>query len=101
MLADSNIVIYASRPEQTRLRRFISEYVPAVSIITYIEVMGYHRLQEAERLQLEAFFQAAEILPLSEPVAAQAVDLRQQRNMSLGDAVMAATVLHDPLAPGA
>lgn len=93
MLLDSNILIYAAQPEHTDLRRFIAEHAPAVSIITYIEVLGFDRLGEAERSLLEEFFQASEILFLSDAVAQQAVRLRQQRRMSLGDSIIAATAL--------
>ncbi len=93
MLLDSNILIYAAQPQHTDLRQFIATHAPAVSIISYIEVLGFHRLQESERELLERFFQAAEILPLSDAIVQQAVQLRQQRRMSLGDSVIAGTAL--------
>jgi toxin FitB len=42
---------------------------------------------------LEAFFRLARVLPLSQAVLDQAVVLRQQRKMSLGDALVAGTAL--------
>jgi predicted nucleic acid-binding protein len=93
MLLDSNIVIYATRPEHAALRQFIAEYAPSVSVISYIEVLGFHRITEAERQHLEQFFGAADVLPLSDAVVSQAVLLRQQRRMSLGDSIIAATAL--------
>ncbi len=93
MLLDSNIIIYAAQPDHTDLRQFIAQYAPAVSIISYIEVLGYHRLREPDRQFLEQFFQATEVLPLSNTVAQRAVKLRQQRKMSLGDAIIAGTAL--------
>jgi toxin FitB len=93
MLLDSNIVIYAARPEHSDLRRFIADHAPAVSIVTYIEVLGYQRLHQPERDRLERFFHVAELLPLSDVVAEQAIRLRQQRSMSLGDSVIGATAL--------
>jgi len=93
MLLDSNILIYAAQPEHAVLRQFIAEHAPAVSVISYIEVLGFHRLQESERVLLEQFFRAAEVLPLSDAVVQHAVQLRQQRRMSLGDSVVAGTAL--------
>ena len=93
MLIDSNIIIYASKPEYAELRRFIAENTPAVSAISYVEVLGYHKLTEDERQDLEAFFAAAPILPLLDSVLDQAVALRQQKKMTLGDALVAATAL--------
>jgi hypothetical protein len=91
MLLDSNIIIYAAKPENADLRRLIAERAPAVSVVSVIEVLGYHRLTEEERRHFEEFFAAATILPISEAIVAQAVRLRQTRKMTLGDALMAAT----------
>ncbi|MCA9872828.1 MAG: type II toxin-antitoxin system VapC family toxin [Anaerolineales bacterium] len=93
MLLDSNIIIYASQPRFANLREFIAETSPYVSAISYVEVLGYHRLTEDERTYFQAFFQAASILPLSIDVVEQAVKLRQLRKMSLGDALVAGTAL--------
>lgn len=93
MLLDSNIIIYAAKPEHAFLRRLIAENAPAVSAVSVVEVLGFHRLTDAERVHFEAFFAAATVLPLSDAVVAQAVKLRQIRKMSLGDAFVAATAL--------
>jgi predicted nucleic acid-binding protein len=93
MLVDSNILIYAAQPAHTHLRQFISTHAPAVSAVSYVEVLGYHQLDEEERQYLEAFFRLAQVLPLSQAVLEQAVALRQQRKMSLGDALVAGTAL--------
>lgn len=93
MVLDSNIIIYAAQPEHDALRELVFVQSPAVSVISYIEVLGYHRLEEAERRLLEQFFKAAEVVPLSDTIAARAVRLRQQRRMSLGDSIVAATAI--------
>ncbi len=93
MLLDSNIIIYAAQADQAALRQFIAEHAPVVSVVSYIEVLGYHGLSEADRSFLEQFFQATEILPLSDPVVQRAIWLRQQRKMTLGDAIIAGTAL--------
>lgn len=93
MLLDSNIIIYAAQPEHGALRQFIETHTPAVSIISYIEVLGYHKLTEDDRQFLEQFFQTAERLPLSETVVQWAIKLRQRRKMSLGDSIIAGTAI--------
>jgi predicted nucleic acid-binding protein len=92
-LLDSNIIIYASQPEHGDLRRFIAEQAPAVSAVSYVEVLGYHGLSDAERQHFKAFFSAATVLPLSQPVLDEAVRLQQHRRMALGDSLVAATCL--------
>jgi toxin FitB len=75
------------------LRQFIADHAPAVSAVSYVEVLGYHHLDAEERQYLEEFFRLAQVFPLSQAVLDQAVALRQQRKMSLGDALVAGTAL--------
>jgi predicted nucleic acid-binding protein len=75
------------------LRQFIRHYSPAVSAVSYVEVLGYHRLTDRERLHFEAFFSAAHVLGLSQAVLEQAVKLRQITKMTLGDSLVAGTAL--------
>ena len=93
MLLDSNIIIYASKREHAKLRGFINEEFHSVSAISRIEVLGYHHLVEREREYLDKFFDAANVLSISDSVITRAVQLRQIRRMSLGDAIVAGTAL--------
>jgi predicted nucleic acid-binding protein len=93
MLVDSNILIYAAQPVHAQLRQFIAVHAPTVSAVSYVEVLGYHQLDDEARQYLEAFFRLAQVLPLSQAVLDQAVVLRRQRKMSLGDALVAGTAL--------
>lgn len=100
MLIDSNIIIYASQPEHDALREFIAAQAPAVSAVSYVEVLGYHELSAAEESLFRQFFAVSTMLPIDQDVLDQAVALRRQHKMSLGDALVAATALvhHLPLA---
>ena len=93
MLLDSNIIIYAAQPEHGRLREFIAEHAPAVSAISLVEVLGFHGLTPEDRVGFEAFFAASRVLPVTDAVLERAVQLRQQRRMALGDALIGATAL--------
>lgn len=93
MLIDSNIIIYAAQPKHADLRRFIAEHAPSVSAISYVEVLGYHRLSDQDRQYFEQFFQAALVLPISETVLKRAVEVRQRRKVTLADAIIAGTSL--------
>lgn len=96
MLLDSNIIIYAAQPAHSALRKFIAENAPAVSAVSYVEVLGYHRLTDEDRKHFEEFFSAATVLGISGKVLDVAVELKQQRKLSLGDALIAGTALaHD------
>lgn len=93
MLLDSNILIYAAQPAHHALRELVRDRDCSVSIVSRIEVLGFHRLAPDERSALESLFAALEILPLSEAVTVEAIRLRQQKSLTLGDAIIAATAL--------
>ena len=96
MILDSNIVIYAVQPGFDDLNDFILQNEVVVSAITFLEVLGFHRLDALEKTKLEFFFAGIDILPLEQRIVQRAIVLRQQRKMSLGDALIAATALeHD------
>ncbi|MEK6284254.1 MAG: type II toxin-antitoxin system VapC family toxin [Acidobacteriota bacterium] len=97
MLLDSNIIIYAAQPDHEDLRRLIASQSPSVSAISVVEVLGYHRLSEVERTHFEEFFGVSKILAVSDLVISEAVRLRQQRKMSLGDALIGATAIANDL----
>jgi len=64
VLIDGNIIIYAAQPQHANLRTFIAQHAPAVSAVSYVEVLGYHKLGEVERTQLESFFHVATVLSI-------------------------------------
>jgi hypothetical protein len=93
MLLDSNLIIYACQPHHGALRDLIAREAPYVSVISKVETLGYHELGENEQRFLEAFFDAAEVLPVSGSAITAAIRLRQKRRLSLGDALIAGTAL--------
>ena len=60
MLIDSNIIIYAMHPDYEEIRHLIEEKIPFVSAVSYVEVLGYHKLIEQERTYLEIFLKPRE-----------------------------------------
>ncbi len=98
MLIDSNIIIYASKPDGAILRSFLDSIHRYASVITYVESYGYRQLVEEEREQLDGIFRNTRIIALSETIAEQAILLRQQRRMGLGDSIIAATAMTHNLA---
>ena len=93
MLLDSNLIIYAGRPEHEALRDLIAREGPYVSVISKVETLGYHELGEHEKRVLGEFFDVADMLPVSQSAIATATRLRQRRRMSIGDALIAGTAL--------
>jgi predicted nucleic acid-binding protein len=93
MLLDSNIIIYAAKPEYEAVQGFIEKHAPAVSAISRVEVLGYHLLNEQDRSNFEDFFAAATILPITDSILSKAIELRQMRKLSLGDSLIGGTAL--------
>src|SRR5207237_6107473 len=72
---------------------FMSKNFCSGSAISRIEVLGYHLLATEQHQYLIEFFQAANILRISDAVVTEAVKLRQTKRMGLGDAIVAGTAL--------
>lgn len=93
VLLDSNIFIYLVQPEYEELRAWTANQDLAASEISLLEVLGYHRLTGEAEKNLRALFSTTKILPISHKIVDKAIELRKQRKMSLGDALIAATAV--------
>jgi predicted nucleic acid-binding protein len=96
MLLDSNIIIYSVQPEYQIILEFLSskEDNISISIVSKIEVLGYHDLSEFVKENLQLFFSEIPIINLSDEIAEIAIQLRQKKKMTLGDSIIAATAIH-------
>ena len=97
-MIDSNIAIYASQSEHLALRLFLDSISRSVSIVSYVEALGYHRLTADAEDYITDFFRGCSVLPLSGAVAQEAVSLRQRRRVGLGESIIAATAMVHNLA---
>jgi predicted nucleic acid-binding protein len=96
MLCDSNILIYAAEPDETRLDPYLEDPGACIASITRIEVLGFpgfDRLDEARQERLWAILVSLVELPLDERIIREAITLRRQRKIKLGDSIIAATAL--------
>lgn len=93
VLADSNILIYATQAQHAKLRRWLLDPLPKVSVISRLEILGYHKLQESERAALGGLLDCLELVALTPASFEIAIRLRQRQKMTLGDALIAATCL--------
>jgi len=65
MLVDSNILIYAAQLRHAQVRRLIADHAPAVSAVSYVEVLGYHQLDERNGSIWKHFSPDAGFAPLA------------------------------------
>ena len=93
MLLDSNIITYSFQQQFRFLQAFMTDHETSCSAISRVETLGYPHLSEDEKQYLEKCFETITVFPVSQAVIDNAISLRQQRKMSLGDAIIAATAL--------
>jgi len=96
MVCDSNILIYAAEPGDTLCLPYVERAEAMIASVTRIEVLGFPRfglLSAEQQERLQTITTSSIELPLDEEVIRRAIPLRQQKKMSLGDAIIAATAL--------
>lgn len=91
ILLDSNIFIYLANG--TLDREVIANDDIAHASISKIETLGFSRIPANELILLEALFSESYTLPLTDKVIDRAIKLRQLKQMSLGDSIIAASAL--------
>ena len=91
IILDSNIVIYSGLTSHYELKEWLKSKDIAVSLITKLEVLGYHSLNEKDQIYFESFFKKCELIAIDSFIIDTAIHLRQLKSISLGDAIIAAT----------
>jgi predicted nucleic acid-binding protein len=97
MLADSNLIIYAASGNYPDLLDWFLDHEISVSAVSMVETLGYHKLKPHEKAALEEIFTLLNVIYPASEVFQKAIELRQQRVMSLGDALIAATAVYHGL----
>ncbi len=92
-LLDSNVVIAGAARHGEMIGAGLLAEAFSVSVVTRIEVLGFHRLTPEDEADLLEFLAAGEEFALNEPVVKAAVRLRRERRMGIADAIIAATAL--------
>ena len=91
VILDSNIIIYLSKGilhEKILLEKYQNFYV---SIITYIEVLGYNFETKEEKNLIEQLLDTFDIIPIDMSIATIAIEIRQRKKIKLPDALILAT----------
>jgi predicted nucleic acid-binding protein len=94
VIFDTNVFIYAGNGsiDISKLEGLEACYAS----ISMIEALGFQQITAAEQRALQRLFEAYENIDLSQSIIEEAIKLRQNKKMSLGDSIIAATALeHD------
>ena len=92
-LIDSNIIIYSGAKEYSWLRELFYESGCFFSSISKIEVLGFYHIKKDQVSYFSEVFKLLKVLPVDSEVIDKAVSLRQQKKITLGDSIIAATAL--------
>jgi predicted nucleic acid-binding protein len=93
ILADTNIVINATKPGFETLLTKLAREAVTVNWIIKIEALGWRHLKKDEQNIIRAFFNQAVTLEQNEDVYETAIQLRKTRHIKTPDAIIAATAL--------
>jgi len=97
VLLEANIIIYSLQPQNEKLSKWLEEHTLYVSAITQLEVLGYHRITKDEIVFAKRYFSNCNIISIQQYIIESAIDFRQQKSMSVGDAIIAATAVTNEL----
>ena len=92
-LLDSNVLIYSAAEAHQFLRPLVLNRLNFVSLISKVETQGFHKLEEADAVYFNSLFAVITSLPVTPNIIERAIRLRQQRRMTLGDSLIAATAI--------
>ncbi len=95
IILDTNIFIYLAKGVLSS--ELVADNDIAHASITKIEALGYSRIPANELLLLDALFNESYGLPLTDAIVELAIKLRQLKQMSLGDSIVAATAIDNNL----
>ena len=89
-LLDSNIIIYLSKREVplSFLDQFNKHYI---SVITYMEVLGYKFRNYKEEKFIREMLEVFRILFIDQKIADIAIEIRRKRRIKRPDSIIAAT----------
>lgn len=96
-LLDSNIIIYADISDYSFLKSYTKNIDNSVSIITKLEVLGFNKINQIQINYFNDVFRILTIYPVDSTIINNTIQLRQQKKMSLGDSIIAATALQNNL----
>lgn len=91
ILVDSNILIYSADEKYKHLRDLFKRSDAIISIISRLEVLGYHRITAKQIIYFETIFKVTDVVEITETLIDQAIYYRQKKSMSVADSIIAAT----------
>ncbi|WP_061248969.1 type II toxin-antitoxin system VapC family toxin [Leptospira noguchii] len=93
-LLDTNTVIdHLANQLPESGANFIDNLLPAISVISKIELLGWNKASEEEISRIENFISLSYVFALDEQVIQETIILRQSFKIKTPDAIIAATAI--------
>jgi predicted nucleic acid-binding protein len=94
ILLDSNTIIYLSK-KLIKIDDILEDNtIPLVSVVTYMEVLGYDFKDDSEKNFIKKLFSFLEIVYIDEEIAIKTIKIREENKIKLPDAIICATALY-------
>ena len=93
ILLDSNTVVYLSKEIISIDDVFDDNEEYGISVITYMEVLGYDFESTKEKEFIEELLSYLSIIYIDETIAKRVIQLRKEKKIKLPDAIICATAI--------
>jgi len=92
-LVDTNILVYLSQ-RKLRIDEISAKDVKLfISVITYMEAMGYSFKSVYEKNMMGSICSSFEIIQIEQPIVEEVIKIRQHHKIKLPDAIILATAV--------
>jgi hypothetical protein len=82
ILMDSNIIIYVTSGQYPGLTSWFLDNAPSASVMSKVDVLGYHNLKSTEKAELERFFSRLNVIYPTAEEFERAIELRQRHGIT-------------------
>lgn len=96
ILIDTNIALYFLAGDK-KLAELLDNTVIHLSFISELELLSYPELKKEEQQGIEKFIEDCVVVDINHRVKRKTVAIRQQSNLKLPDAIIAATAIAEQL----
>ena len=93
LVLDTNIVLYLLAGDKT-IQEFLEGKEGYISIISELELIGYHEISEKELNKIKTFLEDCIVVEINDELKSIYSSLRKKYKLKLGDAVVAATAIY-------
>jgi predicted nucleic acid-binding protein len=94
-ILDTNVIIdfINKKPSGLNLDVLLTQSYCLISFITKLELLGYSKITSEEEAYISGFLQKITILPMSEQIERETIEIRRKTKLKLPDAIIAATAI--------